>query len=73
MTHAGASNRVAAAAGGCDALPASGVITAARSTVLTPETRARAAAVADGIRNDGAAVAATLLLDAASRTMAIRS
>ena len=30
-------------------------------------------AVADGIRNDGAAVAATLLLDAASRTMAIRS
>ena len=34
---------------------------------LTPETRARATAVAGAIRADGATVAATLLLDAVSR------
>jgi UDP:flavonoid glycosyltransferase YjiC (YdhE family) len=34
---------------------------------LTPQTRARAAAVAGTIRTDGATVAATLLLDAVSR------
>ncbi|MGW0586883.1 hypothetical protein [Streptosporangium sp. NPDC002607] len=36
-------------------------------TVLAPETRVRARAVAGTIRTDGAAVAATLLLDAISR------
>ena len=36
-------------------------------TALTPETRARATAVAPAIRTDGATVAATLLLDAVSR------
>ena len=51
-------DQVVAAAEGCDALVASGVIPAA---------------VAGRIRTDGAAVAATLLLDAASRTMANRS
>jgi vancomycin aglycone glucosyltransferase len=37
---------------------------AALGTALTPETRARAKAVAAGIRIDGATVAAKLLLDA---------
>jgi vancomycin aglycone glucosyltransferase len=36
-------------------------------TALTPETRARATAVAGAIRTDGATVAAKLLLDAVSR------
>ncbi len=39
----------------------------ALTTALAPETRARASAVAGTIRTDGAAVAATLLLDAISR------
>jgi hypothetical protein len=42
-------------------------LSAALRTVLTPETRARATAVAGTIRTDGAAVAAKLLLDAAGR------
>jgi vancomycin aglycone glucosyltransferase len=44
-----------------DSLPA------ALRTALTPETRARARAVAGTIRTDGATVAANLLLDTASR------
>ena len=42
-------------------------LSAALSTALTPETRARARAVASTIRTDGATVAAKLLLDAVSR------
>ncbi|GAA2378845.1 glycosyltransferase [Nonomuraea africana] len=42
-------------------------LSAALSTALTPETRARTAAVAGTIRTDGATVAARLLLDAVSR------
>ena len=42
-------------------------LSAALAVALTPETRERAAAVAGTIRADGAAVAATLLLDVASR------
>ena len=42
-------------------------LSAALSTALTPETRARATAVAGTIRTDGAAVAAKLLLEAVSR------
>ena len=42
-------------------------LSAALETALTPETRARASAVAGTIRTDGATVAATLLLDAVSR------
>jgi vancomycin aglycone glucosyltransferase len=42
-------------------------LSAALTTALTPETRARASAVAGTIRTDGATVAATLLLDAVSR------
>ena len=38
-------------------------LSAALRTALTPETRARATAVAGTIRTDGAAVAAKLLLD----------
>ncbi|WKX72330.1 glycosyltransferase [Streptomyces sp. XD-27] len=41
-------------------------LSAALKTALTPETRARAAAVADTVRSDGATVAARLLLDAIS-------
>ncbi|MFD6056930.1 MULTISPECIES: hypothetical protein [Rhodococcus] len=40
----------------------------ALTAALTPETGARAAAVAGTIRTDGAAVAATLLLDTIVRT-----
>jgi vancomycin aglycone glucosyltransferase len=47
--------------------PTTESLSAALSTVLTPETRARATAVAGTIRTDGATVAAKLLLDAASR------
>jgi vancomycin aglycone glucosyltransferase len=47
--------------------PTTGSLSAALRTALTPETRARAAAVAGTIRTDGAAVAATLLLQAISR------
>jgi vancomycin aglycone glucosyltransferase len=42
-------------------------LSAALGTALTPETRARARAVAGTIRTDGATVAAKLLLDAVSR------
>jgi vancomycin aglycone glucosyltransferase len=42
-------------------------LSAALSTVLTARTRARATAVAGRIRTDGAAVAATLLVDVISR------
>ncbi|WP_405881129.1 glycosyltransferase [Streptomyces sp. NBC_01136] len=42
-------------------------LSAVLRTTLTPETRARARAVAGTIRTDGATVAATLLLDAISR------
>ncbi|MFY9927463.1 MAG: glycosyltransferase [Streptosporangiaceae bacterium] len=47
--------------------PTLGSLSAALGTALTPETRARAKAVAGTIRTDGATVAATLLLDAVSR------
>ena len=50
--------------------PTTESLSAALSTALAPQTRARATAVAGRIRTDGAAVAATLLLDAVSRTMA---
>jgi vancomycin aglycone glucosyltransferase len=42
-------------------------LSAALTAALTPQTRARAAAVAGTIRTDGAAVAATLLLDTIDR------
>jgi vancomycin aglycone glucosyltransferase len=42
-------------------------LSAALGTALSPQTRARATAVAGRIRNDGATAAATLLLDAISR------
>jgi vancomycin aglycone glucosyltransferase len=47
--------------------PTTESLSAALETALTPQTRARAAAVAGTIRTDGATVAATLLLDAISR------
>jgi vancomycin aglycone glucosyltransferase len=47
--------------------PTTGSLSAALRTALTPETRARATAVAGTIRTDGATVAATLLLDAIRR------
>jgi UDP:flavonoid glycosyltransferase YjiC (YdhE family) len=53
--------------------PTTGSLSAALSTALTPQTRARAAAVAGTIRPDGATVAATLLTGAISRTVAARS
>jgi UDP:flavonoid glycosyltransferase YjiC (YdhE family) len=46
--------------------PTTGSLSAALSKALTPEIRARAAAVAGTIRTDGATVAATLLVDAVS-------
>ncbi|WP_275947147.1 glycosyltransferase [Streptomyces sp. T21Q-yed] len=42
-------------------------LSAALKTALTPQTRARATAVADEVRTDGATVAAKLLLDEISR------
>ena len=42
-------------------------LSAALETALTPETRARATAVAGMIRTDGATVAARLLIDEISR------
>lgn len=45
-------------------LPTVDSLSAALDTALTPETRARAKAVADAIHTDGATVAAKLLLDA---------
>jgi vancomycin aglycone glucosyltransferase len=53
--------------------PTTESLSAALRTALTPETRARAAAVAGTIRTHGATVAAGLLLDAVNRTMATRS
>jgi vancomycin aglycone glucosyltransferase len=47
--------------------PTTESLSAALSTALTPETRARATAVAGTIRTDGATVAATLLFDAVTR------
>ena len=47
--------------------PTSDSLSAALRTALTPETRARARAVAGTIRTDGATVAAKLLLDEVSR------
>ncbi|WP_326634385.1 MULTISPECIES: glycosyltransferase [unclassified Streptomyces] len=47
--------------------PTTESLSAALKTTLTPETRARATAVAGTIRADGATVAAKLLLDAISR------
>lgn len=47
--------------------PTTESLSAALRTTLTPEPRARAAAVAATIRTDGATVAATLLVDAVSR------
>jgi len=47
--------------------PSAESLSDALRTALTPETRARASAVAGAIRTDGATVAARLLLDAVSR------
>jgi vancomycin aglycone glucosyltransferase len=47
--------------------PTTESLSAALRTTLTPETRARATAVAGAIRTDGTTVAAKLLLDAVSR------
>jgi vancomycin aglycone glucosyltransferase len=47
--------------------PTTESLSAALSTALTPETRARATAVAGTIRTDGTTAAATVLLDAISR------
>jgi vancomycin aglycone glucosyltransferase len=47
--------------------PATESLSAAFRTTLTPETRARATAVAGTIRTDGATVAATLLLRSAEK------
>jgi vancomycin aglycone glucosyltransferase len=46
--------------------PSTESLSAALSTALTPETRARARAVAGTISTDGATVAAKLLLDGVS-------
>jgi vancomycin aglycone glucosyltransferase len=53
--------------------PSTESLSAALTTALTPETRARATAVAGMIRTDGAMVAATLLLDVVSRARPPRS
>jgi vancomycin aglycone glucosyltransferase len=50
--------------------PTTESLSAALRTALTPQTRARATAVAGTIRADGATVAATLLIDAISREKA---
>ena len=47
--------------------PTTESLSAALRTALAPQTRARATAVAGTIRTDGAALAATLLVDAGSR------
>ena len=52
------------------AAPTTESLSAALTTALAPEARARASAVAGTIRTDGATVAAELLLDAASRQTA---
>ena len=46
--------------------PTTESLSAALRTALTPETRARATAVAGAVSTDGATVAATLLADAVS-------
>jgi vancomycin aglycone glucosyltransferase len=48
-------------------IPTTESLSAALTAILTPETRARASAVAGKIRTDGATVAATLLLEAVGR------
>ena len=48
-------------------VPTTESLSAALTTALTPQTRARASAVAATIRTEGATMAATLLLDAVSR------
>jgi vancomycin aglycone glucosyltransferase len=48
-------------------VPTTESLSAALAAALTPETRARAAAVAGTVRTDGATVAAALLLDEVSR------
>jgi vancomycin aglycone glucosyltransferase len=48
-------------------VPTTESLSAALTTALSPETRARASAVAGTIRTDGATVAASVLLDAVSR------
>ncbi|MFC3453294.1 glycosyltransferase [Amycolatopsis speibonae] len=48
-------------------IPAFDALTAALTTALAPETRARATAVAETIRTDGTTVAADLLFDAVRR------
>ena len=53
--------------------PTTESLSAALAATLTPQTRARATAVAGTIRTDGATVAATLLLDAVSRSAAASS
>jgi vancomycin aglycone glucosyltransferase len=53
--------------------PTTESLSAALKTALTPETRARATAVAGTIRTDGATVAATRLLDAISRETPLAS
>jgi vancomycin aglycone glucosyltransferase len=50
-----------------DPRPTAESLSAALATALTPGTRARASAVAGSLRTDGATVAATLLLETASR------
>jgi vancomycin aglycone glucosyltransferase len=47
--------------------PTTESLSAALGTSLTPDTRARAAAVVGTIRTDGATVAARLLVEAVSR------
>ena len=53
--------------------PTTESLSAALQTALTPETRARATAVAGTIRTDGATVAAALLLDLLGRDRPLRS
>lgn len=48
-------------------IPTTESLSAALQTALTPETRARATALAGTIRTDGATVAAKLLFDAVSQ------
>ena len=53
--------------------PTTESLSAALQTALTPETRARATAVAGTLRTDGATVAAALLLDLLGRDKPLRS
>jgi vancomycin aglycone glucosyltransferase len=56
-----------------DPAPTTESLSAALTTALAPEARARASAVAGTIRTDGATVAATLLLEAVNREDAATS